>query len=322
LSRLEGIRLEAVSFYPESDPVLLEGSDEASARAYARRHGAEYEEDWRTLVRREDIDLISVMVEPAKTADIVKEAAAAGKPMICDKPLAVHIRDGEAICGAVAAAGVPMLVFFWLRELASFRDLRKRLHAGEIGQPLAAAVELWMDGGPLHGFSASKAYLDGFGGGEVTNFGCYAIDYLCCLLGKPVAVQAMMSAAFYEDYARIGMESIGTAVLTFESGAIGHFVTGRIPGSAGCPIFKATVTGKKGTLLADNRQEAANVYGGRAGRLPLAPQAQEELLAGFVRELRERRWSGELPGPEDALVVTKVLRAIYRSAQTREKVTL
>ncbi|MBD2865583.1 Gfo/Idh/MocA family protein [Paenibacillus oceani] len=322
LSGMDGVRLKAVSFYPESEPVLWEGGGEASAIDYAKRYGAEYVEDWRMLVRRDDIDLISVMVEPAKTAEVVREAAAAGKAMVCDKPIAVHVRDAESICRAVAAAGVPMLVFFWLRHTASFRHISNRLTAGEIGKPLAASVELWMDGGPLPGFRATKAYVDSYGGGEVTNFGCYAIDYLCRLLGEPVAVQAMLSDAFYDDYAQVGMESLGTVLIKFASGAVGHLVTGRIPGKAGCPIIRASVTGEKGTLYADGAQLSANVYGEQDARLEMAPKAQEELLADFVRELRTGSWSGNLPGAEDALAVTKVLRAVYRSAQIQEQVLL
>lgn len=322
LSAIDGVQLQAVSFYSESDPVLLEGSGEASARAYAERHGAEYEEDWKTLVRRDDIDLISVMVEPAKTAEVVLEAVSAYKAIICDKPLAVHIRDAEQISEAVKASGVPMLVFFWLRYTASFRLIANRLAAGEIGKPLAASVEFWMDGGPLQGFQATRAYVNGYGGGEVTNFGCYAIDYMCQLLGKPVAVQAMLSDAFYDDYASAGMESIGTVLITFASGAVGHLVTGRIPGKAGCPIIRASVTGEKGTLYADGAQLSAHIYGDRDVRLELAPKAQEQLLADFVQELRTGNKSGNLPGAEAALVVTKVLQAVYRSAQIQEQVLL
>jgi predicted dehydrogenase len=62
--------------------------------------------DWRELIARDDVDIVDICTPPGTHAQMAQEAAAAGKAVLCEKPLAVNYREATAALAAVTAAGV------------------------------------------------------------------------------------------------------------------------------------------------------------------------------------------------------------------------
>ena len=86
-------------------PVLAAicGRDAASVRAAADRHGwAAAETDWRALIARDDVQVVDICTPGDSHAEIAIAALAAGKHVLCEKPLANTVAEAEAM---VAAAG-------------------------------------------------------------------------------------------------------------------------------------------------------------------------------------------------------------------------
>jgi myo-inositol 2-dehydrogenase / D-chiro-inositol 1-dehydrogenase len=73
-------------------------------------------------------------------ADLLGRAAAAGKAIFCEKPIDLDLGRARACAAAVAKAGVPCLIGFQRRYDPSFAALKRRLDAGEIGEPEVLAV--------------------------------------------------------------------------------------------------------------------------------------------------------------------------------------
>ena len=78
------------------------------ATSFAQRWGyAHVETDWRSVVRRDDIDVVDICVPNHLHAEIAAAAAAAGKMIWCEKPLAMNAEEGERMCQAVEAGQRP-----------------------------------------------------------------------------------------------------------------------------------------------------------------------------------------------------------------------
>ena len=308
LAKVDGVRIGLVSMYPATNPVLLEGFTEEGARKYAANLGAQYVEDWREVVHSPDVDIISVMVEPGVAYPVIMEAIGAGKHVLCDKPVVKSPAEAEAVRQAVAESGLQLMVFLWGRYLPPFRDLKKQVEEGAIGNPIAVSMEFLMANGPLAGFTASAEYLQGYGGGDLVTFGCYGVDYICWLLGEPQALQARSYPYFYPDYQAVGMDSFGFLGIEFKNGGIGNLITGRTPGSF--PIIRVNVTGETGVLRAEANLKAPGLVSG----------AQMEMVTDFISSIRSNKPIGNLPGSLEGCYVARVLSGAYEAIGTERTV--
>src|ERR1035438_5426129 len=82
------------------------------ARTFAENWGYEsIETDWRTLVNRNDIDLVDIASPNNTHAEIAIAAAQSGKMVLCEKPLGRNAAESEAMAAAVDTASVPNMVW-------------------------------------------------------------------------------------------------------------------------------------------------------------------------------------------------------------------
>jgi predicted dehydrogenase len=108
--------------------------DRAKAEDYARRHGvARAYDDADALIRDPDVDAVYIATPPSSHLDLALRVAAAGKPCLVEKPMAMT--HGECVCmnDAFRAAGVPLYVAYYRRALPRFLEVRRQLEAGAIG---------------------------------------------------------------------------------------------------------------------------------------------------------------------------------------------
>ncbi len=88
---------------------LISGRDAAAVAAAAAAYEVpEHTTDWRDIIGRGDIDMVDICTPPGTHAEIAIAAAAAGKAIVCEKPLAVTYQQAAAALSAVTAAGVPI----------------------------------------------------------------------------------------------------------------------------------------------------------------------------------------------------------------------
>ncbi|WP_426451534.1 Gfo/Idh/MocA family protein [Paenibacillus sp. S-38] len=125
-------------FFPQvARPVMraICGRDPEGVSQAARQFGWEsYETDWRKLLEREDIDLIDINAPSDAHKDIALAAAAAGKHVFCEKPLALTLADSREMLRAVEAAGVKHMVGFNYRFAPAVQLAKKLVEDGRLGQ--------------------------------------------------------------------------------------------------------------------------------------------------------------------------------------------
>jgi predicted dehydrogenase len=134
----------------------IAGSSQASAEAAAASLGARTAaESPEALIARADVDVIHICTPNATHADLARRAIAAGKAVVCEKPLATSVEDARELTDLADRAGVVTGVPFVYRFYPAVREARDRILRGDAGR-------LWL----LHG-----SYLqDWLAGAEATNW--------------------------------------------------------------------------------------------------------------------------------------------------------
>ncbi len=97
---------------------VMSGRDAGAVAAAAAAYGVPATvTDWRALIARDDVDMVDICTPPGTHAEMARQAAAAGKAVLCEKPLALNYREAAAALAAVTGAGVHNAVGFNYRRL-------------------------------------------------------------------------------------------------------------------------------------------------------------------------------------------------------------
>ena len=163
--------------------------NEELAADTARRYGfARSDTSWQAIVKADDIDVVSVVVANHLHREIVEELAAAGKHVLCEKPLAPTSADAQAMIDAVEAAGVVARVGFTFRRTPGITAAREQFVSGELGRPLHINAQYWTDYGSDPQAPMSWRYRGGPGSGALADLGSHLADTAEFLLGPVEAV--------------------------------------------------------------------------------------------------------------------------------------
>ena len=230
----------------------ISGRDEAAVAAAAVRYGvAEWTNDWRELVARDDVDIVDVCTPPGTHAEVVEAAAAAGKAVVCEKPLAADYASARAAADAVAAAGVCGAIGFNYRRLPAVSLLRQLVREGVVGEVL-----LW------RGSWLSDEFLDPdipfdwrferrLGASTLADLGAHLVDLALWTVGEVDEVAAQSATFTRERSGReVDVDEASSALLRFAGGARGTLEVARICARRPCD-FVVEVNGTKGTLRFD-----------------------------------------------------------------------
>ena len=163
--------------------------NEELAADTARRYGFERSDtSWQAIVKADDIDVVSVVVANHLHREIVDELAAAGKHVLCEKPLAPTSADAQAMIDAVDAAGVVARVGFTFRRTPGIAAARQLIESGELGRPLYINAQYWTDYGSDPQAPMSWRYRGGPGSGALADLGSHLADTAEFLLGPVESV--------------------------------------------------------------------------------------------------------------------------------------
>jgi predicted dehydrogenase len=109
--------------------------NEQQTQQFADTWGYEsIETDWRALVNRDDIDGVDICVPNHLHCEIATTAAAAGKMVLCEKPLAMNSQEGEVMCRAVEDAGVANMVWYNYRRVPAVMLASQLIQEGRLGR--------------------------------------------------------------------------------------------------------------------------------------------------------------------------------------------
>lgn len=168
-----------------------EGRANAAKQAFSFRHSYK---DYRDLLGREDIDVVSVCTPPHVHTPIVLDALAAGKNVLCEKPMARTLEEADHVVKATERnlGGKCSYVFQYRTDPAHLR-IRKLIRDNALGKILMATVRVRAKRTPAYYARVPGRGSWGIdGGGVLINQSIHQLDALTSFLGNPVEVSAVM----------------------------------------------------------------------------------------------------------------------------------
>jgi predicted dehydrogenase len=186
-------------FKTSRKPVLQAvcGRDESKVREFAAAWDARsIETDWKKLVARDDIDAVDICTPNDSHMEIALACIKHGKMILCEKPLALDGKQGEAMVKAVEKAKLPNLVWYNYRFLPAVTLAKNIVAAGELGQIFhyrANFLQDWTISADLPQGGTGLWRLDAkvAGSGVTGDLLAHCIDTARWINGDIVAVSAM-----------------------------------------------------------------------------------------------------------------------------------
>ncbi|MFI6077887.1 Gfo/Idh/MocA family protein [Actinoplanes sp. NPDC051343] len=247
--------------------VAIADLHEPFAADAAARYGFERAEtDWRAVIEAPDIDAVSVAVANNLHREIVEAALAAGKHVLCEKPLAPSVTDAQSMVDAAAAApGQVNAVGFTFRRSPAINAIRQQVESA-LGPVRSFVGDYWCDYGCDPQRPMSWRYQGGPGSGVLADIGSHLVDLAEFFCGETTGVQGAAMATLVEDRPRalgvamghaggvelseerlpVENEDVCTFTTSYANGALGTFSLSRVAyGHAN--TLKFTVFCERGT---------------------------------------------------------------------------
>jgi predicted dehydrogenase len=286
--------------------------------------------DYRDLLG-DDVDAVILTTPPALHRQITLDAIAAGKHVLCEKPLAATLDEAREMLAAAERAGIVHMINHHMRFGANYVEMHKRIAAGFLGTPTLADGRIGMN--PidyLNGAQWSDSKVDWFvdvaqgGGILVGSAGPHLIDMLRWCWGEVDAACGGAMTSVPTIPLKNGGEITG---ITAPDGCIAllRFTNGGYATVRGVPIayhrggFSMEFNGTAGALTVTNAELRAATADDRAPEpvsLPDTPPDRVGMLRCFVEAVRAGAPS-PAPSFADGVAVQAILAALDTAMATR-----
>ncbi len=271
-----------------------------------------------------DIEAVLIASETSFHAELVEAAAAAGKAIVLQKPLALTIEEGERIVRAVERAGVPFTLAWQMRVDPQNLKMRELVRDGTLGRIFMVRRRHCL-GFCLDPANATSWHLDPRYNRDIwADDAAHAVDFLYWMFGKPVSVTAELGTLFNPAIANDN----GIAVFRYADGLIAE-----VSCSFVCLAGENTteIVGDKGVLIqnygdapsaaAPRAEHAVALKWMRAGETAwtaselAAPRGQGERIAALAGPLAEFLHGRRPPlaSAEEGLTTLKLVLACYEA---------
>jgi predicted dehydrogenase len=232
------------NFFPELayQPVLKAvcSRNLDNVKAFAEQWGYEsVETDWKALITRDDIDAVDICTPNDTHAEIAIAAAAAGKMILCEKPLSRNLAEGEAMVSAIEKAHVQSTVWYNYRRLPAVTLAKQIIESGKLGKIYhyrANFLQDWTINAdlPQGGTGLWRMDAEAAGSGVTGDLLAHCIDTAMWLNGAITDVSAMtetfVKERMHQLTGKVEPVKIDDACIFhchFENGSLGLFESTR-----------------------------------------------------------------------------------------------
>jgi predicted dehydrogenase len=311
------------------DPSIPDWAHERNQQ-FADAHRIPYVRDVERALREYDIQAAIVSPEAERHCDLSIRAAAAGKHVVQDKPLATCRGDADRLVAAVEANRVKFLM--WNRNfLPAVLHAREQVAAGVIGRLCAIHIDFYFakDAGPPRGSRPLgypplnwlthqiAAHVDGSDGGlgrkpmgELAIEGIYPLGYVRMLTDARIRrVFARSTAHFHQLNADNHVEDLASVSLEMDGGLIASLAIGRI-GAASHPSggeIKLHVLGTAGALVVNEAIPGVGIY----YRDQPAKEPRQRRVAGDNDFLMAENFAQAIDNDQDTILNAQASHSIF-----------
>ncbi len=306
---------------------IVYGRSAERGKAFRERWGVpDSTTDMAAAINHPDVDVVVVALPNHLHLDAIKAVAAAGKAVLCTKPLGRNAAEAKEMLAAVEKAGV---FGGYLEDLCYTPKTLKAVRAVRSG---AVGEVTWVRSRETHPGPHSAWFWDGrlTGGGAIVDLGCHCIEIIRNYVGKDVRPMSVMCHSDTLVHP-IADEDNAVALIKFENGAIGQFeVSWTFRGGMD---LRDEVAGTAGTIWTNHllrtgfEMFTAGTAGGYVAEKAesekgwLFPVGDEVVELGYVdmfTDMFRAIEAGTAPQETfyDGYVVNAVMDACFRSAKS------
>lgn len=293
------------------------------AQALTSQFGGVAYRDYKELLSQSDVDIVTLCVPHFLHAPLTLEAAAAGKHVICEKPMAISLAECDTMIAACNKAHVNLGIIFQGRFEPLAIKLKKAIDSGELGRLLWVSANVfwhrtdaYYDSAPWRGTWASE------GGGVLINQAIHALDLLLWLTGTPTRVIGKIQTLNHQ----IEVEDCAMAMLEYANGQMGiiQATTVAIPGFP----ERIEIYGSEGSAIyhkgqgqlewhfndaSRNHVDKVEASSGAAQPMDITAAAHTAQFKDFVEAVLEHR-APSVDGKAGRSSI-ELIEAIYRSSR-------
>ncbi len=214
------IHADALSRHVNSVEIVAVASrTQDKAAVFARKHGIPHAYgDYRALLERSDIDMVTVAIPNDLHCAAVCAAADAGKHVICEKPLCRTLAEADRM---IAACDRADRYLFYAEELLfapKYVRAKRLVDEGALGKPFLVKQSEEHDGPHEPWFWD----VNRSGGGVLFDMGCHSIEYARWIFGKPVVKNVSATMGTFVHKGKTRGEDHSLVTVEYENGMIGQ----------------------------------------------------------------------------------------------------
>lgn len=211
--RIAGVHATAISSNANSELTAVSDHIPEAAKELAAEYGAEA----RTtdeIVADPNIDAVLIATSTNTHSDLIESATAAGKAVMCEKPVDLSLQRARDCQSVVSKANIPVMIGFNRRFDSNFSKLKAALDAGEIGKPELLSITSFDPAPP------PIEYIK-VSGGLFRDMMIHDFDMVNFIMGSaPIAISAIGSSIVDSEIGSVGDVDTAVATLTYEDGRI------------------------------------------------------------------------------------------------------
>ncbi|MCH6256964.1 Gfo/Idh/MocA family oxidoreductase [Puniceicoccaceae bacterium K14] len=288
--------------------------DRERGKFVADKEAAKFFPELDSMLQDTSIDGFAICSENKKLLPLLERVLPMGKPVFCEKPLAVGLGDLHRLITVVDAYRAPVVSGYFQPYLGDLKAIRELVTSGELGEIKSvryantrpAVEKRWFDRQGAEWFVDPSLA----GGGGFLDLGSHAVHALCLIFGQITEVWAQIEnrSGVYP-----AVDDFGEARLKFESGLTatieaGWLQSGSLEGieiiGSQKSVWKAPAGYRVGSRVDDGQEEPLNV-------VEDDPVRMDRLLAAIRGQLTQGELKRDLKGCFDTV---QVLHAAYRSS--------
>ena len=273
--------------------------------------------DIETILADAEVSSVVICSETRRHTELVEKAAAAGKNLFVEKPLATTDEDATRMAKAIEKAGVVFQTGFFMRGIAANRFIKREVEAGHLGMVTRMRLTN-CHSGALGGLFDDEwrwiADKNEAGGGGFADLGAHALDIVLWCLGPTCGPVVKTCATLGNATGRYGdlsqIDEWGAGLITFESGAVAVVEAGWVDPKYSAPV---EVHGTQGQILVHDDKVfyySEHVEGADGGQWTDLPAKSVSGFEAFWDKLEGADVS--LVSAEEAARESRVMAALYR----------
>lgn len=294
------------------EPYAIASRDEDKARKFAGQYGfAKSYGSYEALLADPAVDFVYIPLPNHLHLEYIQKAAAAGKAVICEKPICLNADETVQAAAYCRQRNVPLMEAFMYRFHPQWVQAKAAVSSGEIGEILSVHCHFSYnnkDGNNIRNIAA-------YGGGALYDIGCYAVSSARFLFGaEPVRVlcSLVQDPAFKTDVYTSG-------ILDFGNGKTAAFTVS----TQMFPFQRVSAVGSEGSLIVElpfnmpAENSARLTVNGSDGQRVIETEAADQYRLQFEAFAESVMRKTEVPAPvTDAVANMAVLDALFHSAES------